>query len=50
MKFLKFLFTARMSFVLFALLAFVFTLLYVTWVNRHQTPGAIRHERPAQTR
>jgi membrane protein implicated in regulation of membrane protease activity len=41
MKLLKFLFTARMSFILFALLAFVFTVLYVTWANRHQTSASI---------
>ncbi len=50
MKFLKFLFTARMSFVLFALLAFVLTVLYVTWANRHQGPVSIHHDRPSQTR
>lgn len=31
MKLLKFLFTARVSFVLFALLAFVATMLYLGW-------------------
>lgn len=37
MKFLRFLFTARMSFVLFAFLAFVLTLLYVAWAG-HARP------------
>jgi len=41
MKFLKFMFTARVSFVLFALLAFVATMLYIGWVNRHQVPVEI---------
>ena len=35
MKLLKFLFTARMSFVLFALLAFVATVVYLGW-TQHQ--------------
>jgi hypothetical protein len=53
MKFLKFLFTARMGFVLLvllALLAFAITLLYVSWVNIHQTPMKIQQPAPAQTR
>jgi len=37
MKFLKFMFTARMSFAVFAVLAFVFTLLYVAWTHHNQT-------------
>lgn len=41
MKFLKFLFTARMSFILFAFLAFVFTMLYLGWVHQHQAPVPI---------
>ena len=49
MKFLKFLFTARMSFVLFALLAFAFTVLYVAWVH-HSQVRAIQHSPAAQTR
>ena len=49
MKFLKFLFTARMSFVLFAFLAFAFTLLYLAWANRTQ-PRIIWHSPAAQTR
>ena len=48
MKVLKFLFTARMSFILFALLAFVAAMLYLGWVNQHQTPILIRQARPAQ--
>ena len=50
MKVLKFLFTARMSFILFALLAFVATMLYLGWVRQHQTPALIRQAGPAQTR
>ena len=42
MKFLKFLLTARIGFVLFALLAFAATLLYVEWVNTHQTPVGVQ--------
>ena len=45
MKFLTFLLTGRLSFVLFALLAFAATLLYVEWVNIHQT-----QERPTPAR
>ena len=47
MKFLKFLLTGRISFVLFALLAFAATLLYVEWVNIHQPP---ERSAPARTR
>lgn len=50
MKFLKFMFTARMSFVLFAFLAFVFTMLYLGWVQLDQTQLPIHQNRPAQTR
>ena len=50
MKFLKFMFTARMSFILFALLAFVATVVYLGWVHQHQMPVLIRHARPAQMR
>jgi hypothetical protein len=50
MKVLKFLFTARMSFILFALLAFVATMLYVGWVHQHQTPVLIRQVGPSQPR
>jgi hypothetical protein len=50
MKVLKFMFTARMSFILFALLAFVAAMLYLGWVHQHQTPVLIRHAGPAQTR
>jgi hypothetical protein len=49
MKALKFLFTARMSFILFALLAFVATVLYLGWVHQHQTPVLIHQAWPAQT-
>jgi hypothetical protein len=38
MKFLRFLFTARMSFVLFGFLAFAFTVLYLSASHRHQVP------------
>jgi hypothetical protein len=38
MKFLRFLFTARMSFVLFAFLAFAFTLVYLSASRNHQAP------------
>jgi hypothetical protein len=50
MKFLKFLFTALMSFILFALLAFVVTVLYLGWVHQHQRPVLIRQAGPAQPR
>ena len=49
MKVLKFMFTARMSFILFALLAFVATMLYLGWVRQHQTPVPIRQAGPTQT-
>ncbi len=35
MKFLKFMFTSRASFILFALVAFAFTVLYLAWNQRH---------------
>lgn len=47
MKFLKFLFTTRMSFVFLALLAFAFTLLYLAWAD-HSEPRIIRHTPAAQ--
>jgi hypothetical protein len=50
MKFLKFLVTARMSFVLFALLAFAFTLLYLAWGHRHRARIVIQHPPAAQAR
>jgi uncharacterized membrane protein len=50
MRFLKFMFTARMSFILFALLAFVATVLYLGWVRQHQAPVLIHQAGPAQTR
>ena len=46
MKVLKFLFTARMSFILFAFLAFVATVLYLGWVQQHRTPLLIHEARP----
>lgn len=49
MKVLKFVFTARMSFILFALLAFVATVLYLVWVHQHQTPVLIHQAGPEQT-
>jgi uncharacterized membrane protein len=50
MKVLKFMFTARMSFILFALLAFVATMLYLGWVHQHHTPALIRQAGPVQAR
>ena len=50
MKILKFMFTARMSFILFALLAFVATILYLGWVRHYQATVLIHQARPAQTR
>lgn len=44
MKFLKCMFTARMSFLWFTLLAFAFTVLYFAWVRQHE---ARLVERPA---
>ena len=49
MKVLKFMFTARMRFILFALLAFVATMLYLGWIHQHQTPEPVRQAGPAQT-
>jgi hypothetical protein len=46
MKSLRFLFTARMSFVLFAFLAFAFTVLYRSASHRHQVP-VTRQQPPA---
>ena len=48
MKFLKFMFTARMSFVLFVFLAFMFTMLYLGWVHRHEAPIVNHQPRIAQ--
>jgi len=48
MKVLKFMFTAQMNFILFALLAFAATVLYLGW-DHHQTPVLIHQEWPAQT-
>jgi len=40
-------FTARLSFVLFAFLAFVFTMLYLGWVHQHEGP-VINHQSRAE--
>jgi len=50
MKFLNFMFTARMSFIIFALGAFFATMLYLGSVHQHQAPILIHQPRPAQTR
>ena len=50
MKFLKFMFTARMSFILFAFLAFALTMLYLGWMHRHEKPVINYQPRAAQTR
>ena len=47
---MKFLFTARMSFVFFALMAFAFTVLYLAWSHCNQARVAIQHAPAAQTR
>jgi len=47
MKFLKLMFTARLSFVLFAFLAFVFTVLYLGWVHRHEG-SVVNHQSRAE--
>jgi len=39
MKLLKFLFTARMSFLWFTLLAFACTFLYFAWIQHHEVGG-----------
>lgn len=49
MKFLKFMFTARMSFVWFTLLAFAFTVLYFAWLRHHEV-RVVQHPTAAQTR
>jgi hypothetical protein len=50
MKFLRFLFTARMSFVLFALLAFAFTFLYLSASQRHEVPATKQQAQPGRQR
>jgi hypothetical protein len=50
MKLLKFMFTARMSFIIFALMAFVATMLYLGGVHQHQAPVLSHQPRSAQTR
>jgi hypothetical protein len=47
---LKFFFTGRLSFIVFVLLAFVATMLYDGWDNRHQTPIVVHRNAAAQTR
>jgi hypothetical protein len=46
MKVLRFLFTARMSFVLFAFLAFAFTVLYLS-ASHHREVPATKQQPPA---
>ena len=43
MKFLKFMFTARMSFLTFALLAFALTMMYLAWYHRNEARIVIQH-------
>ena len=50
MKFLKFMFTARMSFILFALLAFAIAVLYLAWYHRSPARIVVQHPPAAQTR
>jgi hypothetical protein len=50
MRLLRFLFTARMSFVMFALLAFLMTLLYLAWYHRHEGPVVIQKPRVERVR
>lgn len=50
MKFLRFFFTARMGFVLFVFLAFMFTLLYLAWNQRHEAPVVTQKPRVGQPR
>ena len=50
MRILRFLFTARMSFVLFALLSFLITLLYLGWYHRHRAPVVIQKPRLERVR
>lgn len=42
MRLLRFLFTGRRSFVLFAFLSFVLTLGYMAWHHRHRTPVLVQ--------
>ena len=50
MKFLKFLFTARMSFVFFALLAFAVTMFVLAWGHGNQTRIVVQHPVAVQAR
>lgn len=50
MRLLKFLFTARLSFVLFALLAFALTMLYLAWIGHNQRHAVEQHPAAVQTR
>ncbi len=50
MKLLRFLFTARLSFVLFALLAFALTMLYLVWIGHNQRHAVEQHPAALQTR
>jgi hypothetical protein len=50
MKFLKFLFTARMSFVFFALLVFAVTMLVLAWGHRNQAQFVIEHPTAVEAR
>lgn len=47
---LRFLFTGRRTFVLFALFAFVATLAYMAWYHRHRAPVVIQEPRWRQVR
>ena len=49
MKLLRFLFTARMSFLWFTLLAFACTFLYFAWLRQQQT-RSVQRPTAAQTR
>jgi hypothetical protein len=50
MKFLKFLFTTRMSFVFFALLAFAVTILVLAWGHRNHARIGMEHPTAVQAR
>lgn len=47
---LRYRFTARRSFVLFALLAFAATLAYMAWYHRNRAPVVIQEQRWRQVR
>ena len=44
MRILRFLFTARRTFVSFALLSCLVTLLYLAWYHRHRAPVVIHNQ------